>query len=169
MRNQTTVLRAFHNDPKVKEKYLARVRAHREADEIIHGTYWSRGKGCAIGCTIHSSEHSQYETELGIPKWLAYLEDVIFEGLGNSQAQLFPEKFLKAIPIGAVIGDDVQHKFFIWLLTDKIHGVILYANKDMRVIDVIEAVALLHMRALSGRVGEESAARSAAWSAARPV
>ncbi len=50
---ETTTLRAFHNNPKVKSKYLARVKAHEKADEIIKGTYWQGGKGCAVGCTIH--------------------------------------------------------------------------------------------------------------------
>jgi len=42
---------AFHGKPEIKEQYLARVRAHAAADEIIHGKYWEGGKGCAIGCT----------------------------------------------------------------------------------------------------------------------
>jgi hypothetical protein len=43
---------AFHNDQKIKDKYLARVEAHRKADEIIKGKYWENGKGCAVGCTL---------------------------------------------------------------------------------------------------------------------
>lgn len=73
-------LLAFHGDKAIKAKYLARVKAHAEADEIIHGTYWEKGKGCAVGCTIHSEKHSAYETELGMPIILARLEDRIFEG-----------------------------------------------------------------------------------------
>ncbi len=48
---------AFHGDSTVKEKYLSRVRAHREADELKKGYYWQHGKGCAVGCTIHGSAH----------------------------------------------------------------------------------------------------------------
>ena len=40
-------LLAFHNDQKIKDKYIARVKAHQEADEIIKGKYWKNGKGCA--------------------------------------------------------------------------------------------------------------------------
>jgi len=58
---------AFHNNPAIKEKYLARVRAHRVADEIVKGRYWENGKGCAVGCTLHSGKHMSYESELGIP------------------------------------------------------------------------------------------------------
>lgn len=42
-------LLAFHGDPKVKAKYLRRVRAHEKADEIIHGVYWEKGRGCGVG------------------------------------------------------------------------------------------------------------------------
>ena len=41
-------LLSFHNDPKIKEKYLERVKAHQEADQIIKGLYWEDGKGCAM-------------------------------------------------------------------------------------------------------------------------
>ena len=59
-------MQAFHNDLKIKEKYLSRVRAHALADEIVKGKYWEGGKGCAVGCTIHGSQHKNYEKELGI-------------------------------------------------------------------------------------------------------
>ena len=73
------MLIAFHGDPAVKEKYLNRVTLHERADEIIHGKYWENGKGCAVGCTVHSSKHAAFETELGIPLMLAKLEDRLFE------------------------------------------------------------------------------------------
>ena len=51
----TTRMLAFHNDPSIKAEYLSRVAEHAAADQIIHGTYWMDGKGCAVGCTIHGS------------------------------------------------------------------------------------------------------------------
>lgn len=74
---------AYKNKPSIKKKYVARVKAHRDADEIVKGIYWENGKGCAVGCTIEGRDHSKYETELGIPRILAHLEDTIFEGLPN--------------------------------------------------------------------------------------
>lgn len=51
-------LRAFHNDPAVQGTYIARVEAHRAADEIVQSYgYWKHGKGCAVGCTIHGEDH----------------------------------------------------------------------------------------------------------------
>src|SRR5579883_28418 len=82
------MMHAFQNDPAVKAMYISRIKAHAAFDEIVQGTYWEEGpfrdqiqhgRGCAVGCTIHSSEHSRYETELGIPRQLAYLQDRIFE------------------------------------------------------------------------------------------
>src|ERR1700730_6830463 len=93
-------MKSFHNDPKIKAKYLKRVKDHFKADEIVKGKYWENGKGCAVGCTIHDSNHKLYETELGIPEWLARVEDTIFEGLPNERAKLWPEQFLKAIKPG---------------------------------------------------------------------
>jgi hypothetical protein len=106
---------AFHNDQAIKDKYLTRVRLHREADEIIKGTYWEDGKGCAVGCTIHSGEHKAYETELGIPQWLARVEDRLFEGMPNKDAKLWPERFLDAIKPGVDL-EKVKAPFLIYVL-----------------------------------------------------
>ena len=112
-----TKLKAFHGDEKIKEKYIARVKAHAAADEIIKGEYWENGKGCAVGCTVHSDKHSAYETELGIPFVLARLEDRIFEGMSNEKAKAFPLKFLESIEVGADLSL-VWPKFAVWLLED---------------------------------------------------
>lgn len=108
-------MKAFHNDEAIKLKYLERVQLHAKMDEIIKGQYWQGGRGCAVGCTIHSSEHANYETELGIPEWLARLEDCIFEGLPNERAKLWPEEFLSAINIGADLSK-VEAPFIIFIL-----------------------------------------------------
>ena len=110
---------AYHSNPKIKAKYLNRVRSHAKAGEIIKGKYWEDGKGCAIGCTIHSNKHSAYEIELGIPQVLAKLEDGIFEGLPLKQAKEWPGKFLKAIKPGTDLSK-VSSKFLVWLLEEVI-------------------------------------------------
>src|SRR3954465_7419950 len=114
-------LLAFHGNPTIKEEYLARVIAHRDADEIIHGTYWEDGKGCAVGCTVHSGEHFAYVRELGIPVALARMEDRIFETLPNGHAKDWPIKFLSVIRVGADLSQ-VSRQFAIWLLSDPEEG-----------------------------------------------
>ena len=110
---------AYHGDVSIKAKYLDRVRLHARADEIIHGKYWENGKGCAVGCTIHSGRHEEYETELGIPVMLARLEDRLFEGQRNGRSKEFPERFLLAAKVGADLSR-VGWKFLHWLLTEEL-------------------------------------------------
>ncbi len=38
------------------EEMAVCIRAHREADQLIKGTYWEDGKGCAIGCRYQSND-----------------------------------------------------------------------------------------------------------------
>jgi hypothetical protein len=120
-------MKAFHNDPSVKEKYLVRVREHRAADEIVTGQYWRNGRGCAVGCTIHGDDHKAYESELGIPEVLARLEDTMFEGMPIADSKLWPERFLSAIQVGADLSM-VWPKFAVWLLGDEKDGVIRHAK-----------------------------------------
>jgi len=112
-------MKAFLDSVEVKEKYLARVHAHAKADEFIKGIYWEGGKGCAVGCTIHSDDHAAYEDELGIPKWLAHLEDTIFEGLPNERAKIWPVEFLEAVNVGADL-NSIKSAFMIFTLEESL-------------------------------------------------
>ena len=94
-------MRAYHNDPAIKTAILAQLQAHHDADDIVKGVYWQAGKGCAIGCAIHGSDHALYEQRFGIPEMLARLEDRIFEGLPNAESKLWPLRFMGAIAPGA--------------------------------------------------------------------
>lgn len=114
-------LRAFHGDQAIKDKYLDRVRMHRAADNLIHGTGWENGKGCAIGCTLEAYDHSQYPVELGIPEVLARIEDRLFEGMTNGDSQAWPEQFLEAITPGADLSM-VWYRFQRRLLVDAGRG-----------------------------------------------
>src|ERR1051325_7612977 len=113
----------FNGDSAVKDKYLARLRAHAAADEIIKGVYWEKGKGCAVGCTIHSDHHFAYEEEI-CPAWLAFLEDHIFENLPNKDAKEWPIQFIEAIPIGVPFDkfEAVKRRFLAWVLIDETDG-----------------------------------------------
>jgi hypothetical protein len=114
-------LLSFHDDEKIQEKYIARIKMHMIADEIEKGYYWQNGKGCAVGCTIHDSEHEKYEIELGIPAWLARVEDKIFENIPNHLAKEFPLKFLEAIAIGVDL-NKILNPFLIMILESAINS-----------------------------------------------
>ncbi len=161
-------LLAFHNDPAIKTKYLARVRAHREADQLIKGTGWGNGKGCAIGCTLDAYDHARYPVELGVPEMLARLEDCIFEGLPNDLSQAWPERFLSAIAPGADLSR-VGWQFLRWLLTRSGIGAYddpLVRDSVKQCADVLLPLTRDDPAGTSAARSAASAAWSAAWSAA---
>jgi hypothetical protein len=156
-------MQAYHNDESVKAKYLSRVRAHRAADELIQGAtqgHTSEGfRGCAVVCTLERYDHGGYETELGIPRALARIEDGIFEGLSPKDAMAWPEQFLEAIPVGADLSG-IKEQFLFWLLVDPVDGVIKYA-KTQRSKEAIEKVGELYRRKIAGETIELSEWKSA--------
>src|SRR5437870_8939963 len=138
-------MRAFHNDPAIKEKYLSRVAAHQKADAIIKGRYWKDGKGCAVGCTIEGDDHKRYETELGIPEAIAHVEDFLFEGIPNEEAMLFPKRFIEAIPVGANLSL-VPAKLIVFILNDVL--TVKEAADDAKVVEAVHQTADLWQRVI---------------------
>ncbi len=174
-----TKLISFKGDEKLKALLLEEIVKHRAADEIVQGSYGGKsGPWCAVGCAVHSlnvrldkdyntGDHSVYETELGIPRVLAKLEDRIFEGLKPELAKDFPQRFIEAVPVGVDLSV-VWPQFALWLLSDETNGVIRFAKTD-RTKDAINGVAALYKRVVAGEVvgiAEWRAARNAAAYAA---
>ena len=172
-------MKAFHGKEEVKEKYLNRVKAHASADEFIQGTYWENGKGCAVGCTVHSDNHNAYEDELGIPAWLAKVEDRIFEGLPLDKAKKWPGEFLSSIKVGADL-NKIEVPFLIFVVEstldkfdhDKfpkvkssIDGVLKVLREDPENKDALDAAAYAADAAADAAAG--AAAAYAAHAAAR--
>ncbi len=118
---------AFHNNPSIKDKLLADLTEHAKFDRIVHGQYWENGRGCAIGCTLHSmgvksgntGDHSLYETKLGIPRVIARMEDRIFEGLTNGKSKEWPLRFTRAIQPGADLSM-VWPRLTLWMLSEEL-------------------------------------------------
>jgi hypothetical protein len=139
---------AFHGQQAIKDKYLARIAAHREADELQRGATGEGGKGCAVWCTLNKYSHAAYETELGIPRSIARLEDGIFEGLPEAVAMEWPERFLASIKPGADLSLVMSH-WFVWMLTDSQDGVLQYAKTE-KSRNAIQAVSDLYARKAAG-------------------
>lgn len=156
-------MQAFHNDKKIQKKFLTRIRAHAKADELVKGKYWENGHGCAVGCTIHGSNHADYETELGIPEWLARVEDTFFENLPAEIAKAWPVKFLEAVNIGSDLSK-IKAPFMIYILEQSLLN--FDQEKFPEVITSIDNVIDLWKKYPEGPSAARSAAWSAAWSAA---
>jgi hypothetical protein len=163
-------LQAFHNDAAIKARYIARVNAHALADELIQGTGWETNgvtRGCAIGCTLDAYDHSLYPIELGLPEWLAYLEDAIFEGLPVADAKTWPARFLAAIPVGADV-EPVRWQSTKLRMKKLLPALIKNKESYARECEsALRGVIALCDRHLAGEfTSAESAAESAAKSAA---
>jgi hypothetical protein len=117
---------AWHGDPDLKARVVAKLKQHRALDEFIQGDYQvaygpngaATYKGCAIGCTLPyiSREerrrrtgraedfdwHKEVEKEYGIPELVARLIDNIFEAQDDfEEAGDFAVAVIEAIPVGA--------------------------------------------------------------------
>lgn len=176
-------MNSYLNKPELKVAFVKEIEKHRKADQIIKGTYGKGDsgdwKGCAVGCSIHSlgiiegskldtSEHSLYESKLGIPEWLARLEDTIFEGLPVEEAKQWPTAFAKAVPVGVDL-NPVKYKFCAFILKENIERVLKLDIKDdlkEQVVKAIQGVLSVHEKAIQTGEWDESAER-AAWSAER--
>lgn len=174
-------MKAFLDDPQLKADLLEQIKWHREQDAIIQGTYGEGSgknwKGCAVGCSIHSlsklkgrefdtSGHRIYETELGIPEWLARLEDALFEGLPKEAAVKWPERFIQSISVGADLYP-VKWKFFAHLMKcniDEVLSLDLPGDLKEQVVGAIRGVLALHEEAVRAGKWDESATEFA-WSA----
>ena len=178
-------LLSYHNNPELKSRFAAEIVKHRKADQIEQGHYGKENgewKGCAVACSLRSlaildgeelkteySYHKDYEDKLGIPEWLAKLEDGIFEGLSVQELKTWPERFAKAIPVGANL-EPVKWHFCSFILRENIERVLTLTISDdlkKQLVNAIRGVLIIHENAI--KTGKWSVARSvtsAAWSAA---
>ena len=175
-------MRAFTVPAEVtKDDLLASLARHRAENRLMKGRYWTTfggGRGCAVGCTIHDfapgreAKHAEYERLFGIPESLAHLEDTIFEGLPEDAAQIWPERFVRAISPGADLsraGDE----WLLWLLAGEGSPLAQWHGEPW-----VAGVAALYRRRLRGDEPDahdwaaaraakaaRDAARDAAWDA----
>lgn len=152
-------MKAFHDSQEIKDKYVTRVKHHIELDNLVRGTGWSDGKGCAVGCTLEAYNHEAYETELGIPEWLARLEDTLFERMSEEKSRTWPLRFLEAISVGADL-EKVKAPFLTYILKQCL--TYFDNEKNPEVTEVIKRVIYLYSNPSSTR----DEFRAAAWEAA---
>ena len=162
-------MEAYFGKVEVKQKYVARMRAHMDADELIRGTGFEGGKGCAVGCTLDRYDHSGFEEELGIPEWAARLLDALHENTSDDVWPTLSMRFLEAIEPGVDLSP-VKSKINIFILDRNIERVYsLNIEDDLKgqVVSAIEKCRDLHVDKLRGVIAESAeSAESAAWSAA---
>lgn len=162
---------SFHNKKSIKAKYVARVQKHIRLDQLVHGMGWDGTRGCAVGCTLENYNHAAYETELGIPEWLARVEDTLFERMSLDKSKTWPDLFLQAIPVGVNL-DQVRVPFVVILLkhTLKSMDLVQYDSKKFPKVKAAlqgskKAVKQMILAQKSGNPRKISAAEAAARAA----
>jgi len=153
---------AYHGNPALKASVLAEMAEHRAADALVKGVYWENGRGCAVGCLTHDpvGGHAQYPVRWGIPEELAWLEDALFERLPNGLAQVWPERFLLAIPAGS----DLSGVYAAWsaaLMLDPERGNITRCVGFLDAEAAVRLVGALWQEANPSESDADSAADSA--------
>jgi len=163
---------AYINTKFTRVQAIGMMRDHMDHDRLVKGLYWEDGKGCDIGCLTGGSNHNLFPEYFGQPEHLAYLFDVIFEGLPTDKAIEWPLAHIEAVAEGADLSI-VWNRFAHWLLVDKEHGVIRFCDGDEGARAAVELMASLHARSVAGDAPSEmewDAARAAAgptaWDAA---
>jgi hypothetical protein len=120
-------MKAYQTGIITKQEFVNEIRKHQEADNFIQGKWFKDGKGCAVGCSLKSisdlknidvdeqGDFKRYEDLLGIPEWVARVEECIFEGLSSEAAKLWPLKFSEAINEGADL-ENIKAPFLIYVV-----------------------------------------------------
>ena len=156
---------SFFGEQALKDAVVERIKEHQRLDQIVQGIYWDGAKGCGIGCVLHSDEHMAFERQLGLPVFLAYMDEHIFESLPKEDAKYWPLRFIEAVPVGVDL-ELVFPRFMHWVLTDP-DGLVKHANAHAKVI--INDVATMYARRIEGIPFDRAAAwaaETAAWAAA---
>lgn len=181
---------SYHNDENIKKLIVFEMRKHQEQDQFVKNTYGREegGKfnGCAVGCAIDSinialgkryrnSDHKVFEEELGIPEWLAHLQDSFFEVLPIGENSQFAVDFLESIPVGVNLGP-VKYNFCEFLMRECLERVLElpYLSYSIReqVLSAIRGVMSMYNKAIKTRVlyyeedSSEDVLADAAYSAA---
>jgi hypothetical protein len=106
-----------------------------------------------------------YETQLGLPVFLAYMDEHVFERLPLQEARTWPLRFIEAVPVGVDL-ELVFPRFMHWLLSDP-DGMRQYANATT--LPIIDTLATMYAQRIAGVPFDRAAgdAARAAWEAAR--
>jgi len=139
------------------------VAKHLEADALIKGAYWQRGKGCFIGCLTHSDNPKTAVDRFGLPQPVLRIAEDIFEALPEDEGKAF----FAALP-AAVERDGKDLSRVHWqFLAAELRALPRVKADVQAVIDpVIEGMDLLS----KGQERQEAlayAARAAHYAAAR--
>jgi len=161
--SDTNIYSAYHGSDDVKQVFIGRMKAHMQADELIRGVGFKDGRGCAVGCTLDGYNHDAYPDKLGMPAWVAYLNDTLHEHTSEEVWPTLQLRFLKAIKPGANL-NNIYHPicaFSLGLTIEGIEKMSFHNASKKQIIDSIAAIKRLHDIKCNDFVEWKAAARAA--------
>ncbi len=134
---------AWQGNDALKSEVVARIEAHRKADEIVQGEGYSGGRGCAVGCSLDSYDHGLFARTFGVQLEVARLVDAIHEGLTAKESVSWPSRVAMAIEPGAYTSL-VWVRWAVWMLGRVAKG------RPEKITAAIDTVRALYERRLAG-------------------
>lgn len=114
---------AYHNNPALRDRYIARARREREAGNQVQArSDWTKA---TIGCSsrANTKRYKALERKAGIPVILNVLADAIFEGLPAPDYKAWPERYVSAPRAGADLSK-THRRFLAWLIGEALPTVL---------------------------------------------
>lgn len=154
---------AFLNDEAVRQAALARLAARAAEPAGIEAGHvaWSDSKRSVVGSLIASEDLDLWQTQLGLPAWLALVLEAAAGGQRDATGAVrLAAQVLNAIAPGADL--DRQGSALILRLLDDSSRTIVGGQLEPALAEVLQDISALHRRALLGET-----VAPAAWKAAR--
>ena len=168
------------------EAGLARAIRHRDADMLLKGSYGrvnGRFRGCSIGCDHYDLTgivdapriHAELSALTGVPEWLLYLRDRVFEELPEAAGASWHVEMAQALRdlrrAGPVDWQAALHRVHAAILSVALPHAGDAAPAVQRVIDLHRRPASVSdddwsAAARAARSARSAAESAAAWSAA---
>lgn len=153
-------MRAYHGDPQLRQQVIDKLHSLEQADRWEHRpVYWNGEVGSFVGSLLQGDDLERWETDLGLPKWLALTIDSMVAAnatLGVS----WGIHLMQGISPGMAM-DTVGSRSLLELLKGKTHG-LNGLEAAAGLAEALESVAALHAARLAGQDID-----SASWRKAR--
>ncbi|MFT7773764.1 hypothetical protein [Roseateles sp.] len=149
---------AFLDSEATRERALTRLAAHVEAGHVTGGSLlWEGERGSVAGCLIDSADPAEWETRLGLARWMAFALDTVAGRLSPKAALSETQALLSAVPLGA---NTVQ-------LGSTVMARLLEDIAAVRAPDGALAAVLSNLLALHRRAEADDAIAPSTWRALR--
>ena len=156
-------LNAYQSLPAIRDGAIERLRRHAASAHLAPGPLaWDGSKGSLVGCILESDDLASWESELGLPQWLATAADGIAAQQESIDAALsFGVEVLDAVRPGTDVSSAASG-VILDALADAGSFVAVLADVPVELQQALAMVEGLHRRV---QAGERPA--PAEWRAAR--